>query len=96
METFSWVMLGPVPSESLAQSLGINNIPYKNCTYACVYCPLGRAVKIQWSRQHFYSPDFIVQQARESLSKLPKENFPDYLTIVLDGEPIYVRKFLKK
>gem|GEM_PF-5414075 len=90
METFLWGMLGPLPSESLARSLGINNIPYKDCTYACVYCPLGRLVQIQWSRQYFHSPDYIVQRARESLSKLPKENFPDYLTIVPYGEPIHI------
>ena len=33
---------GPVPSRRLGRSLGINNIPPKTCSYACLYCQLGR------------------------------------------------------
>lgn len=35
------IAFGPVPSRRLGRSLGINNIPPKICTYACVYCQLG-------------------------------------------------------
>ena len=40
------VTFGPVPSRRLGQSLGINNIPPKICSYACVYCQLGRPLTI--------------------------------------------------
>jgi len=36
------IAYGPVPSRRLGQSMGINNIPPKFCTYNCVYCQLGR------------------------------------------------------
>ena len=35
-------IFGPVPSRRLGRSLGINNIPAKHCSYACVYCQVGR------------------------------------------------------
>jgi len=41
---------GPVPSRRLGQSLGINNIPPKICSYACVYCQLGRTLTMQTGR----------------------------------------------
>lgn len=34
------IAFGPVPSRRLGRSLGINNIPPKVCSYACVYCQL--------------------------------------------------------
>ena len=41
------IIYGPVPSRRLGQSLGINNIPPKKCTYSCVYCQLGRTHNMQ-------------------------------------------------
>ncbi len=35
------IAFGPVPSRRLGRSLGINNIPPKHCSYACVYCQVG-------------------------------------------------------
>ena len=51
------IAFGPVPSRRLGRSLGINNIPPKICTYACVYCQLGRTIKMQVERQAFYEPE---------------------------------------
>jgi wyosine [tRNA(Phe)-imidazoG37] synthetase (radical SAM superfamily) len=36
--TAKMIAFGPVPSRRLGQSLGINNIPPKICTYSCIYC----------------------------------------------------------
>lgn len=33
---------GPVPSRRLGLSLGVDIVPFKTCTYDCVYCQLGR------------------------------------------------------
>ena len=38
---------GPVPFRRLGQSLGINNIPPKSCTYSCIYCQVGRTVRTE-------------------------------------------------
>ena len=35
-------IFGPVLSRRLGRSLGIDIIPFKTCTYDCVYCEQGR------------------------------------------------------
>jgi wyosine [tRNA(Phe)-imidazoG37] synthetase (radical SAM superfamily) len=79
-------IFGPVPSRRLGMSLGVNNIPYKICTYACVYCQIGKAVKMQATRQAFYPPEELLAEARAALAKT-RDVRTDYLTIVPDGEP---------
>ncbi len=76
------IAFGPVPSRRLGMSLGVNNIPYKVCTYSCVYCQLGRTLKMDVERREFYPPEEI---RREVEGKLHSE--VDYITFVPDGEP---------
>jgi wyosine [tRNA(Phe)-imidazoG37] synthetase (radical SAM superfamily) len=81
-------VFGPVPSRRLGKSLGINNIPYKICTYSCVYCQLGKAIKVQVERREFYKPEELFNEVMVVLSSLQdKSEYPDYITIVPDGEP---------
>ncbi|MBN1415639.1 MAG: radical SAM protein [Bacteroidales bacterium] len=81
-------VFGPVPSRRLGKSLGINNIPYKICTYQCIYCQLGKAVRMQANRQEFYRPEELVGEVKTVLDSIEKENeYPDYVTLVPDGEP---------
>lgn len=42
------IAFGPVPSRRLGRSLGINHIPPKICTYACVYCQVGRTLRLRY------------------------------------------------
>jgi wyosine [tRNA(Phe)-imidazoG37] synthetase (radical SAM superfamily) len=82
------LVFGPVPSRRLGQSLGINNIPPKICTYACIYCQLGRTIRLRYRRSAYYSPEEIEQHVRQRLQFLRGENTRvDYLTFVPDGEP---------
>jgi len=83
MKTF-----GPVPSRRLGRSLGINNIPPKICTYSCVYCQVGRTMKMQIDRQEFYGPEEIVQEVKAKIATLLQfgEN-ADFISFVPDGEP---------
>ena len=53
------IAFGPVPSRRLGRSLGINNIPPKICTYSCVYCQLGRTLKMEVDRRAFYEPEQV-------------------------------------
>ena len=81
-------VFGPVPSRRLGKSIGINNIPPKICTYACVYCQLGRALKMTADRQPFYSPLKLLAEVREKIKNTTANHESiDYLTIVSDGEP---------
>ena len=82
------IAFGPVPSRRLGRSLGVNNIPDKVCSYACVYCQIGRTLRMEIERRAFYEPEFVfkegskkVGEAREGGERI------DYITFVPDGEP---------
>jgi wyosine [tRNA(Phe)-imidazoG37] synthetase (radical SAM superfamily) len=79
---------GPVPSRRLGQSLGVNHVPPKVCTYACVYCQLGRTIEMTYERRKFYPPDEIEEAVKQQIEKTRnmRERI-DYLTFVPDGEP---------
>jgi wyosine [tRNA(Phe)-imidazoG37] synthetase (radical SAM superfamily) len=82
------IAFGPVPSRRLGRSLGINNIPPKVCTYACVYCQVGRTTEMTIDRRPFYDPGEIAQDVQEKVDKSKEAGEPiDYLTFVPDGEP---------
>lgn len=79
---------GPIPSRRLGRSLGINNIPPKVCTYSCVYCQVGRTLKMQIERQAFYGPDELLKDVEKKIAEVRKAGESiDYLTFVPDGEP---------
>jgi len=81
------IAFGPVPSRRLGRSLGINNIPPKACTYSCVYCQLGRTIRMQAERRTFYKPTEILEEASEKIEKARRAGESiDYLTFVPDGE----------
>ncbi len=82
------IAFGPVPSRRLGKSLGINNIPPKICTYACVYCQLGATLKMQIDRQPFYTPEELAADVQRKVADAQARGEPiDYLTFVPDGEP---------
>ncbi len=84
----STIIFGPVPSRRLGRSLGINNIPPKNCSYSCVYCQVGRTMVRQILAQTFYRPEKIVEAVTAKVkATLGVGEKIDYLTFVPDGEP---------
>ncbi|HHS98192.1 MAG TPA: radical SAM protein [Chloroflexi bacterium] len=82
------IAFGPIPSRRLGRSLGVNNIPPKVCTYSCVYCQLGRTIRMQVDRRPFYAPEEVLRDVREQVEKSHAAGERiDYLTFVPDGEP---------
>ncbi|MCB0265174.1 MAG: radical SAM protein [Calditrichaeota bacterium] len=82
------IAFGPVPSRRLGDSLGINNIFPKFCSYACVYCQVGHTNHMQIRRRPFYSPHTIFRDVQTRVSQvLSKQGHIDYLSIVPEGEP---------
>lgn len=82
------LVFGPVPSRRLGRSMGVNNIPPKICTYSCVYCQLGRTLKLQNVRQAFYKPEEVLREVQDKIEKARAAGESvDYLTFVPDGEP---------
>ncbi len=81
-------VFGPVPSRRLGRSIGINNIPPKVCTYACLYCQIGKTTRRHVERQTFFDPQQLVDATKIKIAQLdhPHQEV-DYLTIVSEGEP---------
>ena len=66
----------------------MNNIPPKVCSYACVYCQLGRTIKMQVERRPFYEPSAVLEAVRDKVERSRQAGEAvDYLTFVPDGEP---------
>lgn len=81
--TFRYVF-GPVPSRRLGRSLGVDLVPFKTCTYDCVYCQLGRTTNKTLERKEYVPLQDIVS---ELARKLANEPAPDYVTLSGSGEP---------
>jgi len=83
-----FITYGPVPSRRLGRSLGVNNIPPKTCSYSCVYCQVGKTMKMRVERKHFYEPEIIANSVNNKLKQAREKGEPiDYLAFVPDGEP---------
>lgn len=81
-------VFGPIKSRRLGNSLGINNIPPKKCTYSCAYCQLGATFETRNERSRFYPPDQLVSRVAREVQRLRSHGVTiDYLTFVPDGEP---------
>ena len=78
-------IFGPVPSRRLGRSLGVDLVPYKTCTFDCIYCDLGRTTRKTLSRQSYVSPKEIQGELELCLPVLEKR--PDYVTLSGSGEP---------
>jgi len=75
---------GPVPSRRLGRSLGIDFVPFKTCSYDCIYCQLGRTTAKIIERREYFSVDAVVNEVKEKLKKVSP---PDYITLSGSGEP---------
>jgi wyosine [tRNA(Phe)-imidazoG37] synthetase (radical SAM superfamily) len=72
----------------LGRSLGINNIPPKVCSYACVYCQVGSTTAMRIERRPFYAPPQILASVQEKLAQARAAGERvDFLAFVPDGEP---------
>jgi len=75
-------VFGPVPSRRLARSLGVDLVPFKTCSYDCIYCQLGRTTCKTVERKEWVPLDDVVSQVRDKL-----DTSPDYITLSGSGEP---------
>jgi len=75
-------VFGPVPSRRLGRSLGVDIVPFKTCTYDCIYCQLGRTTCKTTERQDCVPVDDVMDQVKAAL---PAQ--PDYITLSGSGEP---------
>ncbi len=77
-------LFGPVPSRRLGLSLGIDPIPYKTCSFDCVYCECGATTNLTSTRKEYIPVDEIISELDSFLSNNPTL---DYITFSGSGEP---------
>ena len=77
---------GPVSSRRFGSSLGVDIIPYKICSYDCIYCQLGRTRTMAVKRKNYkeIDTDVFLKGLRVRLSG---PNQPEYITFSGSGEP---------
>ncbi|MGC9326863.1 MAG: radical SAM protein [Candidatus Hinthialibacter sp.] len=75
-------IFGPVPSRRLGRSLGVDLVPFKTCSYDCIYCQLGRTTKKTMDRSEWAPLDDVLEELRGKLVSKP-----DYITLSGSGEP---------
>jgi wyosine [tRNA(Phe)-imidazoG37] synthetase (radical SAM superfamily) len=75
---------GPVASRRLGRSLGVDLVPFKTCSYDCVYCQLGRTTRQTTQRSEYVPVDAVLAELKTKLSFGPR---PDYIGLAGSGEP---------
>jgi len=83
-------IFGPVPSRRLGRSLGIDLVPFKTCSYDCIYCQLGRTTNKTIERKEWVPLEKIIQQLKAKL-----HTKPDFITLSGSGEPTLYSKLSK-
>jgi len=78
------LVYGPVPSRRLGRSLGVDLVPYKVCTYDCIYCQLGRTRATTTECKPYIKPGPVLADVSRFLKTGP---LPDYITLAGSGEP---------
>jgi wyosine [tRNA(Phe)-imidazoG37] synthetase (radical SAM superfamily) len=91
-------IFGPVHSRRLGRSLGVDLVPYKVCSFNCVYCECGETTELTLKRRDFYPVQEVLQELEDYLSGSPAL---DFITFSGSGEPTLslsigvVTRFLK-
>ncbi|HOQ80436.1 MAG TPA: radical SAM protein [Candidatus Cloacimonadota bacterium] len=77
-------LFGPVLSRRLGLSLGVDLVPYKVCSYDCVYCEAGSTNNLTNVRSEYVNTEDILTELDHYLPSQPKL---DYITFSGAGEP---------
>lgn len=77
-------VFGPVPSRRLGRSLGVDLVPFKVCSFDCIYCQLGRTTLKTLERKQYIPFDEIIADLDARLAE--NDDF-DYITLSGSGEP---------
>ncbi|NLF08452.1 MAG: radical SAM protein [Pirellulaceae bacterium] len=76
------LVFGPVPSRRLGRSLGVDLVPFKTCSYDCIYCQLGRTTCKTVERKQWMPMHRLLEDLEKKL-----DTRPDYITLSGSGEP---------
>ncbi|HBO43222.1 MAG TPA: radical SAM protein, partial [Planctomycetaceae bacterium] len=82
MPTMNHFVFGPVPSRRLGRSLGVDLVPFKTCSYDCIYCQLGPTNCRTVERREWVPLNDVLRELKSKLNPPP-----DYITLSGSGEP---------
>lgn len=74
---------GPVPSRRLGRSFGVDIVPFKTCTYDCIYCQLGGTTHKTIERKEYIPILDVLGEISNSIMNIDA----DYITLSGSGEP---------
>ena len=77
-------VFGPVPSRRLGRSLGVDLVPFKVCSYDCIYCQLGRTTRRTIERAEYFPLESILAEVERAVESGPGQ---DVITLSGSGEP---------
>ncbi len=77
-------LFGPVPSRRLALSLGVDLVPYKVCSFNCIYCEVGETNHLTVERREYLPIDQVKGELEEFFSS---GTHADHITFSGFGEP---------
>jgi wyosine [tRNA(Phe)-imidazoG37] synthetase (radical SAM superfamily) len=75
---------GPVPSRRLGRSLGVDLLPFKVCSYDCIYCQLGRTKQKTVLRKEYVPTSEVIEEIRR---KIHENCEMDFISFAGSGEP---------
>jgi wyosine [tRNA(Phe)-imidazoG37] synthetase (radical SAM superfamily) len=78
-------IFGPVPSRRLGWSLGLDILPYKTCSFDCIYCELGPTTCRTIDAVDRIDPGAVLAELQSFLAAHPGKI--DFLTLSGSGEP---------
>jgi wyosine [tRNA(Phe)-imidazoG37] synthetase (radical SAM superfamily) len=62
----------------------VDIVPFKTCTYDCIYCQLGRTTQKTVRCSPLVPVEKVIREVQDALKGIPR---PDYVTISGSGEP---------
>ncbi len=77
-------LFGPVPSRRLGMSLGVDLVPFKTCTYNCIYCECGKTTHLTTDRKEYVPLKEVIAELKDYLDQKPAL---DFITFSGSGEP---------
>jgi len=78
-------LYGPVTSRRLGSSLGVDILPFKTCSFSCIYCQLGRTTRPTAKRRLYVPEKPVLDEIEKYLTG--SGHRPDYITFSGSGEP---------
>ncbi len=77
-------LFGPVLSRRMGRSLGIDLLPFKTCSFNCVFCQLGRTPSGTVERREFVPTADVLAELDAWIAD---DGQADYVTLAGSGEP---------